>query len=466
MNIHAPLTKKNWQDVKVLILGLGQYPQGSGISAAKAFAKIGAKVTVTDQKTEKDLEENVKTLKGFKNVRFVLGRHELKDVDDADLIVANPRVRPTSVEMKRARARGVPVVSDISLFLDRCPAKVIGVTGTRGKSTTVTLIAEMLKASKKKVWLGGNILVSPLNFLSKIKKDDIVVLELSSWQCESLGMTVHPPQIALMTNLMRDHLNTYDGMDDYAEAKAQIFRHQKPEDILILNGDDAWTKIWKKEAPSQVLTFGKGKRFDAGRVGDSLVLDGKAVCTVKDLKIFGEHNILNALGAMLVAKQGGATVAGIKKALKSFTGLPNRQEIVRSFKGVDYINDTTATTPDGTIAAIRALKDRYGYLWMICGGEDKELEYSELAKELVKQKKKVAVFLLPGSSSEKLMKLLSKKSVLIERVPDLKTAVLRAHEKAVEGDAIVLSPGATSFGQFKNEFDRGEQFVSLVRRLK
>lgn len=171
---------------RVLILGLGQYPKGSGISAAMFFAKLGAEVTVTDLKKAKDLAGNLSRLKRYRHIRYTLGRHNPADIRRSDLIVANPRVRPDAKELRLARKLGIPVTSDIAVFLEQCPATVIAVTGTRGKSTTSSMIAAMLKESGRCVWLGGNILVSPLTFLSRIRSGDVVVLELSSWQCESL----------------------------------------------------------------------------------------------------------------------------------------------------------------------------------------------------------------------------------------------------------------------------------------
>lgn len=464
-NYHLPFVKKDWKDVNVLIFGLGQYPQGSGISAALTFARLGSKVVVTDAKKEEEIAENVKRLKKFKNVTFMLGEHRLQDVEAADLIVANPRVRPTQVEMVHARKLGKIVTSDIALFLDRCPATVIAVTGTRGKSTTSTLIAEMLKTAKKKVWLGGNILVSPLTFLSKVKKNDAVVLELSSWQCESLGSAQKQPHVSVVTNMMRDHLNTYEGMEDYAEAKAQIFRHQKPTDFIVLNADDEYGKRWIKEAASDVRTFGKSKNRDASYDAKSMYLEGKKFFDIRSLTLVGEHNVKNVLAASLAASLSGASKTAIQKTLKSFKPLENRLELIKIVKGIAYVNDTCATTPDGAIAAYRALKPRYDHLWFILGGADKELEYAELADELKKGKDRVGAFVFPGNASEKLIKELKRCGVGFEHVSNMQEAVLRASEVAMAGDAVVLSPAAASFGLFKNEFDRGEQYVKAVKGI-
>lgn len=448
--IRAPFTKQVWKDRRVLILGLGQFPKGSGVSAALLFARLGAKVTVTDLKTAKALKENVATLKKFKNVRFVLGKHDLQDVRDAEFIVPNQRVRQSAPEIKLARKLGIPIQTEIALFLNRCPAKVIGITGTRGKSTTTSLIAHLLKGGKKKVWLGGNILISPLTFLSKIKKDDIVVLELSSFQTESLS-EARPVDIAVVTNLMRDHLNAYADMEEYAEAKAQIFRYQKPAQFVILNADDTYGDRWMNEAPSRVQLFSSRDRLPIKR---------------SDFPLIGEHNVMNAHAAVLAAKAAGASATQIKKGLKTFKGLDNRLQTIRMWNGIRFVNDTTATTPDGTIAAIEALQADHHHLWIISGGADKALDYAELGKISKKYHPHIHFIMLPGDASLKMYDALLHMKGHIHGVKDLAEAVRVAKQHAIKGDVIVLSPGAASFNQFKNEFDRGEQFNELVKKIR
>lgn len=463
--LHAPFKRPLWKHRRVLILGLGQYPLGSGMSAACTFAGLGADVTVTDLKKAKDLGSNVKNLTKYKNVRFVLGRHDPKDIERAELIVANPRVRPNTKELKLARKNGIPVTSDIALFLERCPAKVVAVTGTRGKSTTSSLVAAMLNASRKKAWLGGNILVSPLHFLHRVKKKHIVVLELSSWQCESLSKSSKAPGVSVITNIMRDHLNTYDGMEDYAEAKAQIFRHQRPIDTVILNADDTYGKKWTREAPSRVLTFGTNEANDASVRSGYICLGATHVVRTDELRLLGEHNAWNACAAALTAKQAGATLVGMRKALTAFKTLPNRLEVVRTVRGVTYVNDTCATTPDGAMAALKALGDKYARMRFIMGGADKELDYAELGKQFQKNKERVAVFLLPGTASRSLEVQLKKQGLNVTRVSDMKIAVKKAAHQSRRGDVIALSPAAASFGQYSNEFERGERFRELVSNL-
>ncbi|MFA5935239.1 MAG: UDP-N-acetylmuramoyl-L-alanine--D-glutamate ligase [Patescibacteria group bacterium] len=434
--------KETWKNTKVLILGLGQYPKGSGISAALFAALLGADVRVTDQKTEKELAANVKMLKKFKNVSFVLGKHRLEDIRWADIIIRNPRVRPSSPEMKEAARLGKRIESDVSLFMARCTCPVVGITGTRGKSTTTTLVYEMLKASGKKVWLGGNILISPLTFLSKIQPTDIVVLELSSWLLETTGAVGLSPQYALITNVMRDHLNTYDGMDDYAEAKAQIFRHQDQSGVVVLNTDDEYGREWMKEAPGRVIPFNRKTKREKG------------------IKMLGEHNELNVLAASLLAREAGAKASAIKKVAKTFKGIPDRLEEIAIKKGIRFVNDTTSTTPDATIAAVKALAPISKTIRLIAGGADKELEFDELSR-LLKQKK-VAVTLFEGTAFAAFARSLKKAGVPFERVGSMKEALKTHLANAQKGDTVLLSPGCASFGLFTNEFERGRQFRNLI----
>ncbi|MEN9557906.1 MAG: hypothetical protein RL141_275 [Candidatus Parcubacteria bacterium] len=444
-----PLTRTHWKDKQVLILGLGQYPKGSGVSAALLFARLGARVTVTDLKTKKSLAANVKQLQRFKNVRFVLGRHDLADVRNADLIVPNQRVRQEAKEIMLARTLGIPVQTEMALFLNACPARVIGITGTRGKSTTSALIAHILAGKKgRRVWLGGNILVSPLTFLSRVKPNDDVVLELSSFQTEWLG-DARPVDIAVVTNLMRDHLNAYGSMEEYAEAKAQIFRHQTPAQTVILNRDDAYGRLWIKEAPSHVRTFG--------------TRDVIGIPPTR-LPLLGEHNAMNIRAAIEASKAAGVSIATIRHRIKTFTPLADRLETVAVKKGVRYVNDTTATTPDGTIAAVNALAPlTKGTLWLILGGADKELEYAGLAKTLKKNQAHLHLLLLPGDASAKVTRAIRSLRLMTTPVNDIRQAVMIARQQSAKGDIVALSPGAASFNQFANEFERGKAFKTLLK---
>lgn len=458
---------ENWQGKNVLILGLGQYPNGSGISAALFAIQCGATVRVTDMKVAADLGDNVARLKTEKNVSFVLGEHRLEDIRWADIIIRNPRVRPSSPEMKEAMRLGKRIESDISLFLALCPCPVVGITGTRGKSTTTTLVYEMLKASKKRVWIGGNILISPLTFLKDVTATDLVVLELSSWLLETSGAVGLSPKYALITNLKRDHLNTYDSMDAYAEAKAQIFRHQDEKGVAIFSADDAYGRQWIKEAPGRTISFGlRGAKLPNRVTKDTLLwTDPKngtheVLIERKRLRLLGEHNALNMLAAALLARAAGASTTAIRNVAKTFRGVPDRLEEITVKEGVRYINDTTSTTPDATMAAIQALAPISKTVRLIAGGSDKELVFDDLAALL--KKKRVAVTLFEGSAFLPFSKALRKAGVAFERVESMKEALAVHQAHAKKGDTILLSPGCASFGLFSNEFERGAQFKQQV----
>lgn len=460
----------SWVGKKVLILGLGQYPKGSGVSAALYVANQGATVLVSDLKQEHELGTNVARLKRFKNVSFRLGEHSLSDIDWADIIIRNPRVRQNSPEMKRAIKLGKRVESDISLFLQYCSSVVIGVTGTRGKSTTSTLVYDMLVASKKQVWLGGNILVSPLTFIDKVQKKDIVVLELSSWLLETTGAVALSPHIACITNLMRDHLNSYENMEEYGEAKAQIFRHQGPKDVLIVNADDAFCRQSATQAPGSVEFFSKKKRAKSSawiEKGNLMIRNKEkeiVLVACDQLQVQGDHMYANMLAASLTAHAAGCSITSIRQTLLNFIGLKDRQEIVAVKAGVTCVNDTTATTPDGVIAALRAFSPRMKTLRLILGGSDKELDFLELSHEL--QKHTVSIALLPGTAHDKISASLRKARVAYTDVTDLSHAVRLHTSAAQQGDAILLSPGCASFGAFANEFERGAAFQDLIDAWK
>ncbi|MCC7522882.1 UDP-N-acetylmuramoyl-L-alanine--D-glutamate ligase [Candidatus Uhrbacteria bacterium] len=425
--------------MNVLILGLGQYPKGSGVAAALHFAKAGDQVIVTDLKSRKELAGNVKQLSKYKNVQFHLGGHDPEDIAWAHLIVRGPSVRSSSKEMKLARKLGKSVTSDLALFLEACPCPVIGITGTRGKSTTTKMIHEVLWGSKKwrEVWLGGNILVSPLTFLPQVKASDLVVLEMSSFQLEATGEAGISPHIAVWTNLMRDHLNMYPSMVEYAEAKAQIFRHQRPDDFVLLPANKSFN-MYAKEAPGNVIRV-KQEKFA--------------------LSIPGEHNQMNASFAAATAALLGVPLSKTKSILKTFKGLPNRFETIAAKKGVTFINDTTATTPDGTLAALRSIQPSKAAIHLLFGGADKELDFKEVASYL-KKRKDVKTYLLSGTAEAKI-KRAGIKGHWYKTFPEAFNAI---HPN--KGDIVLLSPGCASFGMFKNEFDRGEQFRALVKTWK
>ena len=368
----------------------------------------------------------------------------------ADLIVKHQRLRMDEPAIRLAIKTKKKFASDISLFLEHCPARVIAVTGTRGKSTTSALIAHLLETGRPTghVWLGGNNLVSPLTFASKVKAGDWVVLELSSWQLEELGRLSLSPAIAVWTNLMPDHLNTYPDMEAYATAKAQIFLHQKKDGLVFLPSSRSFD-AWAKRARGRVVRV--GTNGEARRIVDA-----------SHWSIPGEHNALNAFFAVSVVRELGMSITDIKKGLATFQGLPARQEVTAIIRGVTYVNDSSSTTPEATLAALQTYRDRPIHL--IFGGSDKALVFDVVAKKISQQK--IEVILLPGTAHEKIVNAFKQMGGDFQEAIDMRQAVRLATDRAKKGDVVLLSPGATSFGLFKNEFDRADAFVREVKKIK
>jgi len=442
------MVKKNFKNKKILVMGLGLH--GGGVGAAKFFCAQDANVLVTDLKSREQLQESIKKLHGLK-IRYVLGRHEKADFLWPDLIIKNPDVANTSPYLEIARKNNVLIETDISLFFKLSEAFIIGVTGTKGKSTTASLIYHILKQHRPigigKVFLAGNIGVSPLELLPKLKKDDKVVLELSSFALEDLTQS---PNMAVITNILPDHLNRYASMAEYIEAKKIIFKNQKKGGVLILNADDPVVKGFAKESTAEVFFFSTKER------PKEISLSG--------FKPLGDHNLSNLLAAVKVAVALKIPPKVIERALSNFKGIPSRQEFIREVNGVKYFNDTTSTMPDATIAASRVFLENFpnSRLILICGGQNKGLEYNELAKII--RERIDELIMLPGTASDKIKEEL-RDYTRTHEVFSMQKAVKKAKELSRKGDIVILSPGAASFNLFKNEFDRGKQFVQAVKKI-
>ncbi|PIR58012.1 MAG: UDP-N-acetylmuramoyl-L-alanine--D-glutamate ligase [Parcubacteria group bacterium CG10_big_fil_rev_8_21_14_0_10_38_31] len=458
--------KNEFKNKKVVIMGLGGYGDGSGISATLFFAQAGARVLVTDMKKKEELKHQIKKLNKFKNIKYVFGRHRESNFQKADLIFQNPLVPDSSLYLKIARKNNIPIVNDWSLFLNKHHNFLIGITGSKGKSTTTSLIYELIK-KKNKAILCGNIGVSPLKYMDSIKKDDVVVAEFSSWLLRGLLPVRKCPNIAVITNLKSDHLDKYKSLEDYHNDKKIIFKFQRPQDIVILNRDDERSKWLSENIKSKVFWFSKKIFSGKGGVfirGEDVIFkkEGKEekVAKISDIQIPGDHNLENILAGVCVAKIFGVKNSDIKKTLIQFKGLPNRLELVREIKGVKYYNDTTATNPDGAVSALKAFKSKKKRIVLIAGGVDKNLDYKEFAKIIKREVKELIFF--PGTATDKILREVNVHHSVMHKMSE---AVHLAEGLAKKGDIVLLSPGAASFGLFKNEFDRGKQFVREVKKL-
>ena len=442
------------------MMGLGIL--GRGVNVPKFLAECGAELTVTDLKTKEQLASSLKKLKKFPNIKYVLGRHDLANFKDKDMVIKTAGVPLDSPYIAEARKNKIPIEMDASLFVkilklghSMSKLQIIGVTGTRGKSTVTQLIYEIIKNSGRRVFLGGNVKgLATLPLLKKMNPPagggDIVVMELDSWQLQGFGEAKISPNIAVFTTLLPDHQNYYkDDMNKYFADKANIYRWQKKGDWLVAGANAA--KAIKENDKS-------GANWKTAKMSKKDIPHGWKI------KLLGSHNLENIALAVETARKIGIKESAIKKAVESFKGLPGRLEFVRETKGVKYYNDTTATTPEAVMVALDSFKKNKRRIILIGGGADKELDYREYA-EVVKKYVKMLI-LFKGAASDKIVRAVGKAKFPLIIVGNMKDAVELAKKDVQKGDIVLLSPGAASFGVFKNEFDRGEQFVNAVNKLK
>jgi len=457
--------------MKVTVMGLGIH--GGGLASALFFARRGAEVTVTDLRSERVLDEAIRQLRGFP-VRYVLERHEEKDFESADLVIKNPAVAPDSPYLARAREHGVPVETDLSVFLSLARNPILAVTGSKGKSTTASAAAFVLSRVDPRAKVGGNITVSPLSFLDDLAPDAPVVLELSSWQLGDLrGKGILKPEVSGFTVILPDHLDKYAGMREYVEDKKAIFLEQEPGQKAVFNLDDPWQRGFPEETRAQSF-FCSSRKLASGLSGAWLSGDeGRArrspdeaaeVILASSL-IPGAHNRRNLLCAGLMLFVHGVPAAAVRDGLASFPGVEHRLERFLSWKGVAFYNDSAATIPHATAEALRSLE---APVVLITGGTDKNIDFSPLREVLSLPR---AVVLLAGTGTDKIRLLLEERGVPYDGPFDaLRPAVQKAMSRAAqvrtgEEVAILFSPGCTSFGMFLNEFDRGRKFKSMVLEL-
>jgi UDP-N-acetylmuramoylalanine--D-glutamate ligase len=445
--------KDYFRGKKVTVMGLGLL--GRGINDVKFLADCGADLIVTDLKSKKDLAESLAQLVEYPQITYVLGEHRLEDFRGRDLILKASGVPLDSIYIAEARANGISVEMDESLFFKLAPPDItlIGVTGTRGKTTTTALIYEVLKSARGEsvVHLAGNIRgLATLPLLATILSKDIVVLELSSWQLQGFGEAKISPHIAVFTNFMSDHLNYYkNSMDAYFGDKAQIFANQGSHNFLVM-GEEVAGLIEQK--------FGKRAR------AKKIIAGAGSVPRDWDMKLKGVHNKENIALAIAVGEALKVPIETIREAVESFSGVEGRMQYVRTVRGVEIYNDTTATTPDATLVALLALSQNRNIV-LIMGGADKTLDMSPLLKNISQYCS--TVVLLAGTGSLKIQKdIMQIKNITHCHASTLPEAVTQAMNNTRIGDIVLFSPAFASFGMFKNEFDRGEQFMALASVLE
>jgi UDP-N-acetylmuramoylalanine--D-glutamate ligase len=453
-------------------MGLGLH--GGALGNIEWLYNQGAQLTVTDLKTAQELSQTVEKLKKFSGIKLVLGEHREEDFTTADLVLRNPAVPRTSKYLEAARNAGVPIEMDSSLFWQASPSSnIIGVTGSKGKTTTASAIAVLLKAQYPQTVALGIDGVSPLKELPTILPDSPVVFELSSWRLEALDEHRVSPPVAVVTSIYRDHLNTYASFEEYIATKKVIVKYQGQQGIALLNADDPILQTWGSDIKGKLYWYST-KPLESGEgifVRDGLITvrrdnQEEAVMPWDDLPLPSLHERRNLLPGILLARLYTISAETIKAELKHLQRLPHRLELVREHQGVQYINDSAATMPDATIAALQALKGKT--IVHILGGSDKALLFDELAHVEAKAHLRALVF-LPGTATAVMIAKLKEKiapQIPLYEAHSMDEAVHQAAQVAHGGDVVLLSPAATSFGLFQHEFDRGNKFRDAVHALE
>jgi UDP-N-acetylmuramoylalanine--D-glutamate ligase len=424
---------------RVTILGLGLL--GRAIGDTRFIAHAGAQVTVTDRKGEDELAESVAQLPA--GVVLHLGGHTREDFTDTDMVIKGAGVRLDSPEISAAKEAGVPVYMSTALaakFAREIGVTLVGVTGTRGKSTVSHMIFHTLQRIGTRVHLGGNVRgVSTLELLPEMRTGDILVMELDSWQLQGFGDLTMSPQVAVFTNLMPDHQNYYPDMETYFSDKANIFRHQRPGDSLICSRGIAETirTVFPEVRPTVPETLPDGWR----------------------LNVIGSHNSANAALAAQTLRALGLGEEDVRAGLESFEPVEGRLQLVREVRGVKIYNDNNATTPEATLAALKALDRGKKDIVLIMGGADKGLDPAALLYEVAKTCKRV--IMLAGTGTDRIAPFIQDYSIF----DSLETAVQEAIACAESDDTILFSPAFASFGMFKNEYERNDRFLSIVKAL-
>ena len=459
-------------------MGIGLH--GGAVETIKWFLAQGAQVVATDLKKAQELGPSLEKLKGLKNLEIITGIHRTEDFVNVDLVVKNPAVRWDNQYVKLALDKKIPVEMDSSLFFRHCPSRnIIGVTGTKGKTTTALLIFEILKAAGKKAVLVGVGQESVMGKLKEIDEKTWVVFELSSWRLSALKRQKVSPSGAVMVNFFQDHLNYYQNMAEYAADKKALFEFQKKEDWLVVEEEtlsELSSYSHSASAVNHQSRVGYFSEKEKSEEREVFVRDGKIkfswegqigqLGSVDELKLRGRHNWKNVLAAAAAGLFLGIEPEKIWQAVSRFSGAPHRLELVKEIGGVAFYNDTTATTPESGRRGIQAFDQP---LHLIAGGSNKNLDLKIFADEIAGNEKVKKVYLLDGAATEKLRGLIEKaggQDKLAGIFDNLKAAVVEAATNAVSGETVLLSPGCASFGMFDNEFDRGGKFRQAVEGLR
>jgi len=444
---------------RVLVVGLGK----SGLAAARFLKAQGARVTVSDARPATLIAELSELLE--QGYMVEAGSHGLLTFRRQDLIVVSPGVPMSTPELTQVRAMGAHIIGELELGAQYLQGQSVAVTGSNGKTTTTTLIGEILKAAGRPTLVGGNIGRPVTAMVEESTAESWSVLEVSSFQLETVE--TFKPKIALVLNITPDHLDRHGTFEAYAALKARVTEFQTAEDFLILNGEDKDTQLIAAKTKAQIFWFSTRRPIKQGTFvfGESILFvpsegaNSERVMPVAEIPLAGGHNVENVLAAVCAARLAGVEAATIRRAVREFKAVEHRLEFVREVNGVRYYNDSKATNVDATLKAVEAFADG---VHLILGGKDKGSDYRVL-ESLLRERVKTVITI--GSAAEKIERQLDG-VVKIERAETLERAVAFAHEAAVAGDTVLLAPACASFDQFENYEQRGRVFKELVQRLR
>ena len=459
---------KSWKGQRVLVIGAAR----QGLALARFLAHNQAQVILTDSRPESEMQPAVEALHSLAGLEWALGGHPLGLLDRVDLVCVSGGVPLSLPIVTEAVRRGLPLSNNSQIFMEIVPCDTIGITGSAGKTTTTTLVGRIAQAGARpgcKVWVGGNIGQPLIDLVDRIRPDDLVILELSSFQLE---LMTRSPQIAAILNITPNHLDRHGTMQAYTAAKTHIISHQTAVDTAVLGRDDPGAWSLKNQVRGRLVTFGL-QRPAPGQTGtylagDSLTLQAGGIQTPlmaqETIQLRGSHNLVNVLAACAIAHAAGLSIEAMQAGVAGFEGVPHRLEFVRTWQGADWYNNSIATAPERTMAAIRSFEEP---LVLLAGGRDKNLPWDTFADLVHQRIDHLVVF---GEAAEKILAAVGpayngQRPYSIVRCQSLRKAVQAAAEIIQPGNVVLLSPGGTSFDEFRDFEERGEWYRTWVKEL-
>ena len=453
--------KKELKTKKIAVLGAGV----SNIPLLKQLACENCDVTLFDQKEKENINEDIQKLINEKKLKCFLGQNYLEGLKSFDIFFRSPSLLPSNPYLKEEESRGCYITTEVEEVIKYAPCKVIGITGSKGKTTTTTIVSKILENLGYNVYVGGNIGTPLFTKIEQLKETDIVVLELSSFQL--MGMRTSP-DIAVVTNISPDHLDIHGSYEEYINAKKYIFKNAKKNSILVLNSEDEIVKNFAHEFEGEVRYFGTNSNLDTYYLKENKIWNKeKEIIDTTKLILKGEHNYINICAALSAIKDFIKDTSNLEAILKNIPSVPHRLEFVREIDGVKWYNDSASTTPDKCLGGLSAFSEK---IVLIAGGSDKNIPYTPLAKPVTEKVSKLILF---GQTKNKIydavmeeVKKTNNRSLKIYVLDDLESAISVAKKVAVSGEVVLFSPASASFDMFKNAYQRGDIFKKLVNDIE